>query len=280
MKFEIKHYTHYRYDQPVLFEPHSLRFRPREDPFQRILDFDISINPRPASVSEYIDLDGNTVYQAWFNGASRELTINTTALVETNNKNPFDYLVYPKEALRLPLEYPKELELLLKPYKMLIANSPELLAFVEELATKVNRQTVPFLTHLAGEISLQFQKEYRDQGGPNLPEKTFAEKKGACRDLAVLFMTACRMLGLAARFVSGYYFDVLDYQRHYLHSWVEVYVPGGGWRGFDPSSGLAVADRHISVSSSAIPRLCAPVTGIFLGNGNSTLNTDIKISPL
>lgn len=279
MLFLIRHHTHYKYDQPVVFEPHFLRFRPREDPFQKLLKFRISISPEPAGISEHIDLDGNTAHQVWFKELSRELDVRSTALIETNNTNPFDYLIYPETALMLPMRYPQDIEHSLKLFTTPLTSSAEVLGFAEETAEGANRQTIPFLTCLTRRMNQEFQQQCREIGEPYPPEKTLAEKTGSCRDLSVLFMAACRTFGLAARFVSGYHFNEFS-RKQYLHAWVEVYIPGGGWRGFDPSVKLAIADRHIAVAASAIPGLTTPVSGMFQGRAGSILTTDVKISPV
>ena len=106
----------------------------------------------------------------------------------------------------------------------------------------------------------------RPHGAALSPEATWGERTGACRDLAPLFNEVCRLVGLPARFVSGYgYSDFLD-ERH-LHAWSEVYLPGAGWRGFDPTIGLAVADRHIAVAAARDPEDTAPTSGTYRGTG-------------
>src|SRR5690606_27947417 len=108
-----------------------------------------------------------------------------------------------------------------------------------------------------------------------------AEGKGACRDLAMLFIDACRSQGLAARFVSGYAWQDAAQAEHDLHAWAEVYLPGGGWRGFDPSTGLATADHHIAVAACAVPDGAAPTTGTIQSRDVTTdLHTDVRIQPL
>ena len=92
-------------------------------------------------------------------------------------------------------------------------------------------------------------------------------RTGACRDLTVLFMECCRSLGLAARFVSGYQEGDKGTDRRYMHAWAEVYLPGGGWRGFDPTHGIAVTDRHVAVASGPTPATAAPISGTFRGTG-------------
>lgn len=111
------------------------------------------------------------------------------------------------------------------------------------------------------------------------PEETLSRMKGTCRDFVVLFAEACRSLGFAARFVSGYTQGDLDNAENYLHAWAEVYLPGGGWRGYDPTLGLAVADQHIALTSGASPLQAAPVSGSFRGTeATATIKYNLTIS--
>ena len=112
----------------------------------------------------------------------------------------------------------------------------------------------------------RFKVIHREQGGPWPPATTIEQRQGACRDLAVLWIDICRSVGLAARFVSGYQEGDADQDKRYLHAWAEVYLPGAGWRGFDPTHGLAVADRHVAVAAAADPQHAAPVTATYRGN--------------
>ena len=109
------------------------------------------------------------------------------------------------------------------------------------------------------------------------PEETVARGAGACRDLAVLFVECCRAMGLAARFVSGYaYTD--DVTPAEMHAWGEVYLAGGGWRGYDPSRGLAAGDQHVTLAAAADPVDAAPVVGTFRGDVvNSRLQTELTM---
>jgi transglutaminase-like putative cysteine protease len=137
---------------------------------------------------------------------------------------------------------------------------------------------VPFLSALSRRIAERCRPAIRLQGDPQPPAFTLREGTGACRDLSVLFIDACRAVGLAARFVSGYYGGPSAADRRYLHAWAEVFLPGAGWRGFDPLQGLAVADRHVAVAAGAQPRDAAPITGT-LGGGDTPadLEVDLKI---
>lgn len=130
---------------------------------------------------------------------------------------------------------------------------------------------------LNARLHRQIRHEIRDSGQPPAPEITLRRGRGACRDLTVLFMAACRSQGLAARFVSGYQKGDGNRPRRYMHAWPEIYLPGGGWRGFDPTLGLAVADQHVAVAAAARPEAAAPLEGHFHGATTSTLEAEVRI---
>jgi transglutaminase-like putative cysteine protease len=280
MLFNIEHYTDYSFTRPVFLEPHYLRFQPRSDPSQRLLRFDLEIDPAPAGTSQALDADGNQVTLAWFNQLHGELSIHATAEVETRRENPFDYLLLP-ENRRLPIGYqPWEHSQLAAACKRAVI--PEPCDPVRELAEKLREaagnELVSFLTRLSTTIYDRF-KRIRRESGPAWPATTTMEQRqGACRDLAVLFMDACRCVGLAARFVSGYQEGYGSQERRDLHAWAEVYLPGAGWRGYDPTHGLAVADRHVAVAASPEPANAMPVIATYRGdNVESQLRTEVAI---
>jgi transglutaminase-like putative cysteine protease len=141
-------------------------------------------------------------------------------------------------------------------------------AWATEQAAAVNQDTAAFLIALADTIHHGFHHVGRPEGDPLEPEQTLAGRTGACRDTAMLYVAACRSLGLAARFVSGYSMHhPPEVSEHELHAWAEVYVPGGGWRAYDPSLGLAVADGHVVLATAPDHRLAAPVSGSYRGTG-------------
>lgn len=124
-----------------------------------------------------------------------------------------------------------------------------------------------------------FQQVVRLTGEPLPPGKTLRRKEGACRDLAVLFIDLCRSLGIAARFVSGYKYDPGAKDSFELHAWAEVFLPGAGWRGYDPSLGLAVADTHVALASGPGAAEAAAVTGTYRGSevlSNLTYKVNIE----
>ena len=118
----------------------------------------------------------------------------------------------------------------------------------------------------------------RETGDPWTAEETWRAGCGACRDLAVLFVETCRLLGVAARFVSGYEFAAETSDAFDLHAWAEAYVPGVGWRGFDPSRGLATTQDHVAVAAAATPQGAAPVIGAFRGDGaTATITSELNV---
>ena len=277
MRFQVDHLTRYEYSRAVYLEPHIIRLRPRSDCFQRLLRYQLQIEPRPVVVSELLDAEGNTVAQAWFSDTTDKLELKVSFEVETLRPNPFDYLAIGVE--QVPILYPEGLQTLLaasldsKP-----APDSQVARFAESLAEGVNRQVLPFLSELSLQLNQQFDVPIREVGDPQPAERTLQERRGACRDLAVLFVECCRSLGIAARFVSGYQQGDREAERRYMHAWAEVFIPGGGWRGYDPTHGLAIADGYVAVAASARPTMAAPTSGSFRGTGvTSRMHTELSI---
>lgn len=268
MLLRIRHEVSYHYDAPVFLERQALRFRPRCDHTQQLRDFGVTIDPEPMLLSDGIDLEGNETASAWFVDTTDHLSIVAEAEVETLQSNPFSYMLSDVRARLLPVAYPPELEPGLAPY---CANDHDasLQRLAQLLSTEAGQQSLPFLMLLTERVPALCALTYRETGQPQLPAETLERGQGACRDLATLFIAVCQAVGFAARFVSGYrHIDDAGDEAE-LHAWAEVYVPGGGWRGYDPSAGLAVADQHVSVAASWDPARTLPVIGTFRGTGVS-----------
>lgn len=272
MRISVVHSTVYRYQKPVHPEPHTFRLRPRDDAAQRLVRFALEISPSPAGMNECLDQDGNVVTEAWFTGPLTELAARSSFEVETRRENPFDYLPHVPAAA-----YPEPLRSALAPY--LEAENPAgpVSGFAGAVAEAGGRDTLPFLTALNQRIFEAFRHVTRDDGPAHPPEITLRESEGTCRDLAVLFCSACRTMGIAARFVSGYEREAALQERADMHAWAEVYLPGGGWRGYDPSQGLAVATSHVAVAAAADPRLAAPISGLYRGDARSEMQFTISM---
>lgn len=230
------------------------------------------------------DLDGNSLVKLWFDPAQTEsLTIEVISQVETHLTNPFDYLLEPW-AIKLPIDYPASLLTQLQPYlsgqllKYPTGIDPVALQLAQEIAHQVDGDTLAFLAELNQCIYTQCQYGIRETGSPLAAGLTWTTKSGSCRDFAVLFAEVCRAIGLASRFVSGYQEGDLDSRDRHLHAWTEVYLPGGGWRGYDPTQGLAVGDRHISLVASSQSRYAAPISGSFKQAGAVQSNMTYQLA--
>jgi transglutaminase-like putative cysteine protease len=261
--FQIEHSIEYTYSQPVIFAPHQLRLRPRSNVHQSVLSFDLAISPTPQQVAESVDLDGNNSTLVWFeNNSTEKLQITTKTTVSTSLTNPFNYLTEPWAA-NLPIDYPVSLSQQLQPYLTgYLGHSIDPIAaeLAAEIWQTVDGKTIPFITELNQKIYHNCQYSIRDTGASLPPGIVWKHRSGSCRDFVVLLLEVCRAVGLAGRFVSGYEAGAETDDRH-LHAWAEIYLPGAGWRGYDPTHGLLVADNHIALYSSPFPAQTTPVEG-------------------
>ena len=278
MRFEIEHVTSYAYSRAVALGSHILRLQPRCDGAQRLLSFACAIEPEPSVISEYLDLEGNVVMHAWFSGKTRDLRITSTLTAESLRTNPFDYV--PESSFAgLPAAYPADRAALLAPYREAGEVGSEVIALADRLAAAAHFEPLGFLWTLNTYLHQKFEREIHEDSGVQAPELTLSRRRGACRDLAALFIAICRQKGIACRFVSGYQASPeKELDRRYGHAWAEVYIPGGGWRGYDPSHGLAVADGHVAVAAACCLDGTSPVAGTFYGaDVESRMDVDLSI---
>ena len=268
MLLSIDHNTTYSYGKRVVLAPHTVRLRPRDGGGQMTHMFSLKTGPHEAGRSVNSDLDGNTTVTLWFTGEFDSLAIDTHCVVETLRENPFDFIVSDIGFLDLPMQYPPEEKTALGPYLTLDRKTAQAVSELREtIVSETGGKTTDFILSLCQHIHDNFPHVTREYGAPWPAERTLREKKGSCRDLVELFASVCRSAGLACRHVSGYALSERRKKENELHAWAEVYIPGGGWRGYDPSLGLAVSDRHVAVASGATHGLIAPVSGSFYGDG-------------
>ena len=280
MFFSISHQTLYEYNTPVFLEPHLLRFCPRTDGGQKLLSFHLQIDPQPAGFTDITDVEGNIARWTWFSGTTQHLNIRMASEVQTLRQNPFDFLLTSPSFQTYPFQYPGDLV----PSLLVCLDAGGVLGVerVRDLASmlleKSGNDVFRFLNGLNGFLYENWQVVDREEGPPLAPEETLQQKEVSCRDLAFLFMAVCRNVGIASRFVSGYQEGDPDTGNRQLHAWAEVYFPGGGWRGFDPTHGLSVTDRHVALAASHLPPGASPCTGTFRGTGaQATMSFAINI---
>ncbi|GAB3016644.1 transglutaminase family protein [Spirosoma pulveris] len=273
MNLHVRHTSEYTYDIPVALSPQTLYLYPRTYPYQRLLTYELTIDPQPSRIVRNVDVEGNVQQVVYFNHPTSHLRVTAEMELQSDEFNSFDFVLFPFDTQRVPFQYPKAVEDLLQPYLKRVGVSEKVENWARQLAADADGQTTAFLI-LLNQTIRQFTYEIRELGAPLPPEQTLTLRKGSCRDYTTLFMAACRSMGLAARFVSGYLFGNPQ-QEHQLHAWAEVYLPGAGWRGFDPTQGSLVVNRHIFLTSTAKPELAAPISGTFQGHANSTLHAEL-----
>jgi transglutaminase-like putative cysteine protease len=275
MKITVAHSTVYRYEFPVCLEPHIFRLHPRTNSAQRLLAFDLRITPTPAGTTECLDQDGNLALNAWFGAPTRELSVCSRFTIEMLLANPFDYVI--TGSLNLPLWYLEPLCTALASYRYDGHVADSVKQYARSAAAGAQWNTLSFLAALNRQIFQSCRHVTRPYGPPWPSHQTLSLLEGSCRDLAVLFCDVCRVMGIAARFVSGYECASASNSDSYMHAWAEVYLPGIGWRGYDPSRGLAVSNGHVAVAAGFDHDLASPVAGWYSGGARSQMEATLSL---
>lgn len=277
MKISVEHSTIYRYDYAVCLEPHTFRLRPRTNSTQRLLAFEIQIAPEPAGTTDCLDQDGNLALHAWFDGPTRELNVLSRFRVEMLRENPFDFLLR-GGSLNLPLWYVDPLCAALAPYRNDGHVGEAVKEYAKTVAAGAQWNSLSFLSALNRHLFETCRHVTRPEGPPWPSSLTLSLLEGSCRDLAVLFCDVCRVMGIAARFVSGYECAAAGRPDSYMHAWAEAYLPGAGWRGYDPSRGLVVANAHVAVAAGFDHDLASPIAGLYSGGSGSHMEASLRMN--
>ena len=265
-RLQIEHETTYEYASIVTLLPHKLLLRPREGHDIRIESADLTISPAH-HLQWQRDVYDNAVAWASFTEPSNRLSIVSRLLLQHYDDQPLDFLVA-DFAVFYPFQYEAAERVDLGPYLLpvFVSDQPLISTWLRRFWQPGQRmQTFVLLDTINKAIAGSFAYEQREQPGVQTPAITLGKNSGSCRDFATLFIEACRSLGLAARFVSGYLCStpVIPGQGA-THAWSEVYLPGAGWKGFDSTSGQVVGNDHIAVAVSRHPERVPPVSGSFL----------------
>ena len=280
MKLKIIHETIYAFNGEVFLEPHYLRFKPKVTPYIQVENFQLHLSPTPTGLSEQIDAENNIIHFCWFDGLHEKLSINVESTVTIKEQNPFNFILYPPEFFKLPFTYDEPLKKILLPSLHVSDLSSDLIQFGERIKKESNYKTTQFITNLTRQIHSDFIVESREVGMPYEADMTFELKKASCRDLSWMQIQLLRHMGIAARFVSGYYFIELENPDFELHAWVEAFLPGAGWIGFDPSNGILTGNSHIPVVKSAVSENTMPVTGSVRGDAAAEMTTNLVIKKI
>ncbi|MBK6740915.1 MAG: transglutaminase family protein [Haliea sp.] len=279
-RYKIVHRTYYNFSAPVTLGLHELLLRPREDHAQRIQSFDLRISPE-ATLLWHRDVEGNSMAIASFEPfPTQQLAVESEVIVQQYNEDPLDFIVA-DYAVHYPFAYCDDDRALLAPYAA--AGSPGGHSKVKTWIGTFWRatesiQTYSLLLRMTQHIHATFKYQMREQPGVQSAEQTLTRGTGSCRDFAYLFMQAATCLGLAARFVSGYLYVPQLTQSGSTHAWAEVYLPGAGWLGFDPTTGAIVGADHFPVAVARLPESVPPIAGAFSGAAQSTLEVGVWVS--
>ena len=279
IKVALEHRTSYTFDRLVEVHPHVVRLRPAPHSRTPIEAYSLQVEPGDHFINWQQDAFGNFLARLVFPNRTRSLTITVGLIADMKVVNPFDFFIE-DWAEQIGFEYPKALAEDLKPYLRPVDEGDEgsgpgdlTTAWVTNFSVAPGTRTIDFLVALNRAVNADVGYSLRMEPGVQTPDFTLRTGIGSCRDSAWLLVSILRQLGLAARFVSGYLVQLTsdvealdgpsgpaaDFTD--LHAWTEVYIPGAGWIGLDPTSGLFAGEGHIPLSATPHPASSAPITG-------------------
>lgn len=278
-RIEITHTTRYSYTAPVSFLPHKLHVRPREGHDIRIESSRLRITP-DHYISWQRDVYGNSVAIVTFDSMQDTLELISTVVVE-QYEDVVGSMAITENARQFPFRYDTMEQIDLVPYQTAVfaedqAALGQWIAEIWQPGTIIG--TMDFLDSLNARIARDIGYLVRDEPGVQSPVLTTGRRAGSCRDMATLFIEACRYCGLASRFVSGYLVSSAAVEdQATTHAWAEVYLPGIGWRGFDSTSGQRAGGDHIAVAVHRHPEAIPPVSGRFVGPSEPFPRMDVAV---
>ncbi len=271
IKVAIRHRTEYHFDRLTTINPHIIRLRPAPHSRTPIESYSLNIEPKNYFINWQQDPFSNYLARLVFPEKAKSLVVDVEVVASMTVINPFDFFL-DEVADEFPFKYDPNTAKDLAPYLEIKEKGELLMAWLEAVDRKP-KQTVNFLVDINARLQQDIGYVVRMEPGVQTCEQTLGLKKGSCRDSAWLLVQIFRHLGLAARFVSGYLVQLTSDLKSLdgpsgpeqdftdLHAWTEVYLPGAGWVGLDPTSGLFAAEGHIPLACTPDPSTAAAIDG-------------------
>ena len=268
----LNHKTKYYYDEPTVMSPQVIRLRPAPHTRTPIQSYSLDIEPADHFINWQQDPFGNHLARIVFPEPVNSFEVNVNLVAELVAVNPFDFFLEP-EAEEVPFVYSETLKRELSPYMQSAEIWSGELEDWQRSCIPNGERTVDYLISVTQQLSKLIDYEIRYEPGVQSSQTTLSKSSGSCRDSAWFLVETLRHLGFAARFVSGYLVQLVPDVKPVtgpagpkqdftdLHAWTEVYLPGAGWVGFDPTSGLAAGEGHIPLVATPEPQSAAPITG-------------------
>ncbi|RRA47424.1 transglutaminase family protein [Acidipila sp. EB88] len=260
----LHHRTQYRYDKAVSLGPQVVQLRPTPHCRTPILNYSLTVHPSGHILRWQLDPHANYLARLIFPEKTTEFCVDVDLVADLTPVNPFDFFLEPGYE-NFPFRYSAELARDLEPFSRVTTTSPEVSAFLR-LLPSTPQSTVSFLVDLNQRVRQAVRYTVRLEHGVQSAEETLSLGSGSCRDSSWLLVQLCRQLGFAARFVSGYLIQLAStggplQDSADLHAWAEVFLPGAGWIGMDPTSGLFTAEGHIPLVCTPTAAQAAPIGG-------------------
>ncbi|MCL6706556.1 transglutaminase family protein [Pseudomonas sp. R2.Fl] len=288
IKASIYHLTHYKYDRPVRLGPQIIRLKPAAHSRTKVISHSLKVGPSNHFVNLQQDPYGNYLARYVFPDPVTELKIEVDLVADMSVYNPFDFFTE-EEAVKWPFSYSPDLRDDLAIYMKPEPDTPALMKFFETIDRTPGQGTVDMIVGLNARLQQEIDYIVRMEPGVQTPDETLTVRRGSCRDTSWLLVEILRRLGFAARFVSGYLIQLtpdlkaldgpsgteVDFTD--LHAWAEAYIPGAGWIGLDPTSGLLTGESHIPLAATPHYRNAAPISGGYFGEADTAFEFDMRV---
>jgi transglutaminase-like putative cysteine protease len=274
MEWRLHHTTRYEFAHEVHLGPHQIRLRPRISEREGLRDYQLNVWPQPGLAHWRQDLWQNWVYQIWFNQPVTQLLVSNRLRYRPSPVNPFRFVIE-SQAVQYPPDWGGERAGLAAYLELDPDPETEFLDWVESWR-RPGTPTLSLALDLNRAIHARNHYVQRDEPGVQSPAETLRRGSGACRDTSWLLVQTLRALDLPARYVSGYWVQV-ETTALELHAWAELYLPGAGWLGLDPTAGLAVGEQHLALAHAPRPEGTTPVDGTLSPTSGARFGFRLKV---